>query len=155
VRRCSGAGAPILVAGPEFGIGSSRETAVWALRGAGVRAVLAPSFGEIFRSNCVRNGVLSAIVSSADRELLQTHLVANPGLELLIDLGAGVALTDDGAISVEIGIDGFARRCLIEGLDEFGLLADAQPGIEEVLSRTSSWVPNTLAAFADRVGDGR
>jgi 3-isopropylmalate/(R)-2-methylmalate dehydratase small subunit len=145
------AGAPILVAGPEFGIGSSRETAVWALRGGGIVAVLAPSFGEIFRTNCVRNGVLTGIVSTADRERLQAHLMANRGLEMLIDVRAEVARTVDGEVAIEIALDGFARRCLVEGLDEFALLAQARPGIEEVLNRTSKWVPNTQSAFADRL----
>jgi 3-isopropylmalate/(R)-2-methylmalate dehydratase small subunit len=149
------AGAPILVAGPEYGIGSSRETAVWALRGAGVAAVLAPSFGEIFRSNCVRNGVLTGIVSAADRERLQAHLVANRGLEMVIDVRAETATTADGAISIDIGVDGFARRCLVEGLDEFALLAQAKPSVEQVLSRTSTWAPNTLSAFADRLVSAR
>jgi 3-isopropylmalate/(R)-2-methylmalate dehydratase small subunit len=149
------AGAPILLAGPEFGIGSSRETAVWALRGAGIAAVLAPSFGEIFRANCVRNGVLTALVSASDRERLQSHLIANRGLEMLIDLRAEVARTADDALSVEIGIDGFARRCLVEGLDELELLAQARPSVEQVLSRTRAWAPNTLVAFADRVATER
>ena len=149
------AGAPILLAGPEFGIGSSRETAVWALRGAGVRAVLAPSFGEIFRSNCVRNGVLTAIVQRADRDRLQAHLAANRGLEVAIDLRAETARTLDGAIAIGIVLDGFARRCLVEGLDEFAVLAQAQQRTEAVLARTAEWAPHTLSAFADRLGSGR
>jgi 3-isopropylmalate/(R)-2-methylmalate dehydratase small subunit len=144
------AGAPILVAGPEFGIGSSRETAVWALRGAGVLAVLAPSFGEIFRANCVRNGLLAGIVSNADRERLNSHLVENPGLQLEIDVREESATTADGVVSIGFQLDDFARRCLVDGLDEFELLTQARNGIEEVLMRTADWVPNTTLAFADR-----
>jgi 3-isopropylmalate/(R)-2-methylmalate dehydratase small subunit len=150
------AGAPILVAGPDFGIGSSRETAVWALRGAGIRAVLAPGFGDIFRSNCVRNQLLAAVITQADRDRLQAHLSAHRGLGMRIDLGAGTASTRDGEVSIPIGLDGFARRCLVDGLDEFALLAAAAAGTESVLARSAAWAADTLAIFPDRVkGDPR
>lgn len=147
-------GAPILVAGPDFGIGSSRETAVWALRGGGVRAVLAPSFGDIFRSNCVRNQVALAVVTPADRELLTDYLAANPGAELRIDLLAAVANSADGELKVPIRIDGFARRYLVEGLDEYAILAAAAPGIEAALEKTRPWAAQTVALFPDRVQGG-
>jgi 3-isopropylmalate/(R)-2-methylmalate dehydratase small subunit len=111
-------GAPILVADADFGIGSSRETAVWALAGAGFRAVLAPSFGDIFRSNCVRNGVLTAIIAPDARLRVHEYLLANPGAELSIDLDASVVEPPREPIQ----IDGFARRVLVEGIDEFELL---------------------------------
>jgi 3-isopropylmalate/(R)-2-methylmalate dehydratase small subunit len=144
------AGAPILVTGPEFGIGSSRETAVWALRGAGVVAVLAPSFGEIFRANCVRNGLLTGVIDKESHTLLNDYLVAHPGAEMKLDVCAEVASTSDDAVSVAFELDGFARRCLVEGLDEFDLLAQARERTEEVLMRSAEWVPNTVSAFVDR-----
>lgn len=140
--------AEILVAGPQFGIGSSRETAVWALVGAGFRAVLAPSFGEIFRSNCVRNGVLTAVVDQNWIDELQTWLRERPGDALSIDLHTDRVSTADGTIHAPIAVDGFARRCLIDGLDEFQLLADYRSSIERTLAAVSGWLPNTFAVEA-------
>jgi 3-isopropylmalate/(R)-2-methylmalate dehydratase small subunit len=111
-------GAPILVAGDDFGIGSSRETAVWALAGAGFRAILAPSFGDIFRSNCVRNGVLTAVIDPAARLRIHEYLLARPGAELSIDLDDLVV----EPLGEPVTVDGFARRVLVEGIDEFELL---------------------------------
>jgi 3-isopropylmalate/(R)-2-methylmalate dehydratase small subunit len=113
-------GASILVADADFGIGSSRETAVWALAGAGFRAVLAPSFGDIFRSNCVRNGVLTAVIAPEARQRVHDYLRASPGAELSIDLTA--ALVEP--LREPIQIDGFARRVLADGIDELELLLE-------------------------------
>jgi 3-isopropylmalate/(R)-2-methylmalate dehydratase small subunit len=136
-------GARILVADADFGIGSSRETAVWALAGAGFRAVLAPSFGDIFRANCVRNGVLAAVVDPAARERLHAYLAARPGAELTVDIVAGTVAPADGTFAERLGIDGFARHCLISGVDEFGLLAGCQQAIDEVLATAGPVPPNT------------
>jgi 3-isopropylmalate/(R)-2-methylmalate dehydratase small subunit len=111
-------GAPILVADHDFGIGSSRETAVWALAGAGFRAILAPSFGDIFRSNCVRNGVLTAVIAPDARRRVHEYLLDNPGAELSVDLSTSVVEPPHEPLQ----IDGFARRVLVEGIDEFELL---------------------------------
>lgn len=135
--------ASILVAGADFGIGSSRETAVWALRGAGFRAVLAPSFGDIFRSNCVRNGVLTAVLDHPGRERLQGYLVANHGVELVVNVPDSTVRSDDGSVTEPIRVDEFARRCLVEGLDEFALLRDLQPRIDQMLAGSGDWVPDT------------
>jgi 3-isopropylmalate/(R)-2-methylmalate dehydratase small subunit len=135
------AGAPILVADADFGIGSSRETAVWALKGAGFRAVLAPSFGDIFRSNCVRNGVLTAVIDPAARERLHAYLLGHPGAELVVDVVAGTV--SGGSLTEELRIDGFARHCLVAGVDEFGLLAGHQERIDEVLAGAGPWAPDT------------
>ena len=158
-------GAPILVADADFGIGSSRETAVWALRGAGFRAILAPSFGDIFRSNCVRNGVLTAVITETVRERLHAYLEAAPGAELTVDLIActvtatGGAATDgaadgadadaDGSFSEPVRIDGFARRCLVDGIDEFDLLAGYQQRTDQVLNATGPWIPDTRRLAQD------
>jgi 3-isopropylmalate/(R)-2-methylmalate dehydratase small subunit len=147
-------GAPILVADADFGIGSSRETAVWALRGAGFRAILAPSFGDIFRSNCVRNGVLTAVITGTVRERLHGYLEAAPGAELTVDLiactvtAAGGAVTNgavdaDASFCEPVRIDGFARRCLVDGIDEFDLLTSYQQRTDQVLDATGPWVPDT------------
>jgi 3-isopropylmalate/(R)-2-methylmalate dehydratase small subunit len=142
------AGAPILVADADFGIGSSRETAVWALAGAGFRAVLAPSFGDIFRANCVRNGVLAAVIDPAARERLHTYLADHPGAELIADIVAGTVAPADGSFTELLGIDGFARHCLVSGVDEFGLLASYQQAIDEVLAAAGPVPPSTQSVTA-------
>jgi 3-isopropylmalate/(R)-2-methylmalate dehydratase small subunit len=145
------AGARILVADADFGIGSSRETAVWALKGAGFQAVLAPGFGDIFRSNCVRNGVLAAVIDPAARERLHRYLTARPGAELVVDVVAGTVAgsgavaggADSGAITEALRIDGFARHCLVSGIDEFGLLAGYQDSIDQALATAGPLPPGT------------
>jgi 3-isopropylmalate/(R)-2-methylmalate dehydratase small subunit len=150
------AGAPILVTGPDFGIGSSRETAVWALRGAGIRAVLAPSFGDIFRSNCIRNQILAGTITRPDRDRLHAHLEAHRGLTLRIDLVGSTVTTGDGALSAPVAVDGFARRCLVAGLDEFRILAAAAAGTRASLGRQAAWAPDTVQIFPESVtGDSR
>jgi len=135
--------AQILVADADFGIGSSRETAVWALAGAGFRAVLAPSFGDIFRSNCVRNGVLAAVIEPAARERVHGYLTAHPGAELIADIVAGTVTPADGAFTETLGIDGFARHCLVSGVDEFGLLASYRDRIDQVLATAGPLPPRS------------
>jgi 3-isopropylmalate/(R)-2-methylmalate dehydratase small subunit len=137
------ADARILVADADFGIGSSRETAVWALAGAGFRAVLAPSFGDIFRANCVRNGVLAAVIDPAARERVHAYLTAHPGAELIADIVAGTVTPAGGAFTETLGIDGFARHCLVSGVDEFGLLASYQERTDQVLAAAGPPPPRT------------
>jgi len=148
LNRPEHAGATILVAGPQFGIGSSRETAVWALKGAGFQAVLAPSFGEIFRTNCVRNGVLTAVVDQPGVDRLQAWLIDHPGGELHIDLLTNTVAGLDGAVREPITVNGFARRCLVEGLDEFALLASYRDRIDHRLASTGAWAPDTSRSAA-------
>jgi 3-isopropylmalate/(R)-2-methylmalate dehydratase small subunit len=133
LNRPAYAAASILVAGPDFGIGSSRETAVWALTGAGYRAVIAPSFGDIFRSNCTRNRLLAATLDAESCHALQAALVARVGARLHIDLERRTATLPDGP-AYPLGIADFARECLIRGIDEFGLLAARQEQIDRVLA---------------------
>ena len=142
------ADARILVADADFGIGSSRETAVWALAGAGFRAVLAPSFGDIFRANCVRNRVLAAVIEPAARERVHAYLTAHPGAELIADIVAGTVAAADGAFTEAVGIDGFARHCLVTGVDEFGLLASYQEHIDRVLATAGPLPPGTHGVTA-------
>lgn len=107
--------APILVAGPGFGTGSSREQAVWALRDLGIRAVIAPSFGEIFFGNCFANGVLPVRMGGADYAALLAD--AEAGLDLTVDLEACEVRRRDGP---RIGFDvpGWRREALLAGWDE-------------------------------------
>lgn len=111
------AGARILVAGRNFGCGSSREHAVWALVDGGFRAVIAPSFGDIFFSNALKNGLLPVRLAEELVDGLLATLQAEPGARLRIDLAAQSVTAPDGS-RASFEIDPFARHCLLQGLDE-------------------------------------
>jgi 3-isopropylmalate/(R)-2-methylmalate dehydratase small subunit len=121
-------GAGILVAAENFGCGSSREAAVWALAGSGLRAWIAPSFGDIFLENSFKNGVL-AIVLPADRvEALRAQLAANPGAEVAIDLPGQEVRFPDGRVE-PFEVDAFRKECLLRGLDEIDLTLQHEQAI--------------------------
>ena len=110
-------GCEILIAGRNFGCGSSREHAPWALLDYGFRAVLCSEIADIFRSNALRNGLLAVVLSEAEHKYLLKH----PGIELAIDIAAGtIELPDGGRFRFEI--DDFARHCLLQGVDQLGFL---------------------------------
>jgi 3-isopropylmalate/(R)-2-methylmalate dehydratase small subunit len=114
------AGATILLAGPDFGIGSSREHAVWALTDYGFRAVIAPRFGDIFRTNATKAGLLPVILPEATVSALQDAVEADPATEITVDLdGRHVLAESVGAAPFEI--DDYTRWRLLEGLDDIGL----------------------------------
>lgn len=152
LARPAYAGASILVAGPDFGVGSSRESAVWALTGAGFRAVIAPGFGDIFRSNCARNRLLAATLDADACAALRAQLAARPGTRLSIDVPAGRV---SGAERVfEVGVGEFARACLVDGVDEFDLLARHRARIDEVLTRRKHLLhPTTQVAGPEPSGE--
>lgn len=108
--------ASILVAGPNFGCGSSREHAVWALHDGGFRAVIAPSFGDIFQSNAMKNGLLPVPLPQATVQALLAALQAAPGLRVRVDLQTQQVAWPQGSAAFDI--DPFARLCLLQGLDE-------------------------------------
>ena len=114
------AGHQILLAGDNFGCGSSREHAPWALTGFGFRAVISTSFADIFRSNALKNGLLPIIVDEPTHQRLLAMVGENPGVELAIDL-ATQALTFPGG-SVTFPIDSFNKTCLLNGVDELGYI---------------------------------
>ena len=117
-------GAQILVAGPNFGCGSSREHAVWALSEYGFRCVIAPSFADIFYSNCFKNGLLPVVLAKETVDELISAADAE-GFELTVDLPAQTVTLPDGR-SFEFDIDANRKRMLVEGLDDIGLtLAEA------------------------------
>ncbi len=107
--------AGILVAGPNFGCGSSREQAPWAILDLGIRCIIAPSFGEIFRGNCYRNGMLPVTVGEADHAALLSD--ANAGASLHVDLSARTITRPDGS-TIAIAIDDGKRDALLNGWDE-------------------------------------
>src|ERR1700694_67484 len=112
--------ASILVAGKNFGCGSSREHAVWALADFGFRVVIAPSFADIFANNCVKNGVLTVVLTEKEVEEIVRRATELPNYQLAIDLG-DCKVHDDHGFSATFQIDDFTRHCLLEGLDDIGL----------------------------------
>ncbi len=114
------AGASVLIAGKNFGCGSSREHAPWALADYGFRAIIAPYFADIFASNCAKNGiVLAALEESLIAKLLQ-RAKDQPGYRLTVDL-EHCEVRDEGGFRAPFSMDAFRRRCLLEGLDDIGL----------------------------------
>jgi 3-isopropylmalate/(R)-2-methylmalate dehydratase small subunit len=139
-------GAQILVAGPDFGTGSSREHAVWALRDFGFKVVLAPRFGDIFRGNSGKQGLLTGVVAEADIEKLWAAIEAQPGVELTVDLEAREVRAGDLTVAFEI--DDYTRWRLMEGLDDIGLTLRNETKITEFESRREAWRPKTLPVRA-------
>lgn len=112
-------GAVILVAGANYGCGSSREAAVWGHREFGIRAIVAPSFAAIFQDNCFNNGMLPATLPEATVESLMVRLAARPGAEMTVDLAAQMIAGPDGDAHA-FTVDGARRTALLEGLDDIG-----------------------------------
>ena len=139
-------GARVLVAGSDFGTGSSREHAVWALRDYGFDVVLSPRFGDIFRGNSGKQGLLAGEISEADAETLWTILEADPGIEVNVDLVAKTARVGDLTVSFEI--DDYTRWRLLEGLDDIGLTLREEARITEFESTREPWLPRTLPALS-------
>jgi 3-isopropylmalate/(R)-2-methylmalate dehydratase small subunit len=114
-------GASILLARRNFGCGSSREHAPWALADYGFRAIVAPSFADIFFSNCYKNGLLPIVLPEADVDRLFHDVAAFPGFRLVINLPAQQVRYVDGSKAMPFDIDPFRKYCLVNGLDEIGL----------------------------------
>ena len=125
LNQAAATGCQVLVAGRNFGCGSSREHAPWALLDHGIRAVISTEIADIFRSNSLKNGLLPIVVDEASAN----WLLANPGIELLIDLENNRIVLPDGR-AVPFHIERFARYCLLNGVDELGYLRSQQPAIE-------------------------
>jgi 3-isopropylmalate/(R)-2-methylmalate dehydratase small subunit len=134
----------VLVAGPDFGTGSSREHAVWALRDFGFQAVISSRFGDIFRGNSGKQGLLAAQVSESDVEKIWALLEATPGEEVAVDLVARNVRVAD--LTVPFEIDDYTRWRLLEGLDDIGLTLRDEAQITEFEARRERWRPLTLPA---------
>jgi 3-isopropylmalate/(R)-2-methylmalate dehydratase small subunit len=115
------AGAPILLAGDNFGCGSSREHAPWALASFGFRAIISTSFADIFRGNCLKNRLLPVIVDAATHAALMERALADPATEVGIDL-ASRTLALPGGATVTFPIDSFSKQCLLAGVDQLGYI---------------------------------
>jgi 3-isopropylmalate/(R)-2-methylmalate dehydratase small subunit len=122
------AGRKILLVGDNFGAGSSREHAPWALTAWGIRAILSTSFADIFRSNSLKNGVLPIVIDAATHERLFKILESDPDAQLTVDLAEQGILLPDGS-TLEFDIDPFAKRMILAGTDELGYLLAKDPEI--------------------------
>ncbi|MGY6497185.1 MAG: 3-isopropylmalate dehydratase small subunit [Microcella sp.] len=134
----------ILIAGADFGTGSSREHAVWALRDFGFRAVISPKFADIFRGNAGKQGLLTGVVDEATVERLWAELESQPGMEATVDLVARTVTV--GNITVDFEIDDYTRWRLLEGLDDIGLTLRDEQAITDFEGRREAWRPTTLPA---------
>jgi 3-isopropylmalate/(R)-2-methylmalate dehydratase small subunit len=132
----------VLITGADFGTGSSREHAVWALRDFGFNAVLSPRFGDIFRGNSGKQGLLAGQITEEDAQKIWALIEETPGIEIAVDLVARNATI--GNLTVPFEIDDYTRWRLLEGLDDIGLTLREETHITEFESRRASWRPKTL-----------
>jgi 3-isopropylmalate/(R)-2-methylmalate dehydratase small subunit len=140
-------GASILLTRKNFGCGSSREHAPWALQQYGFRAVIAPSFADIFFNNCFKNGVLPIVLSETQVDHLFNEVKAFPGYRLVIDLERQIVSTANGSTTYPFEVDAFRKYCLLNGLDDIGLTlrqADKIRAFEERHLATQPWLANTI-----------
>ncbi len=132
--------AEILVAGENFGCGSSREHAPWALQGWGFRAIISSSFADIFRNNALKNGLLPVVVDTATQQQLLSLAAADPAARVTIDLPAQSLSLPDGG-SVHFPIDEFSKQCLLRGLDQLGYLLQQEGAIAAFEQERASPAP--------------
>ena len=143
------AGASILLARKNFGCGSSREHAPWALQDYGFRAVIAPSFADIFFNNCFKNGLLPVRLTESEVDRLFHEVAAFPGFELVIDLPRQVVTTPSGAFAFGFEVDAFRKDCLLNGWDDIGLVLRHADRIREYEARRLAeqpWLGRALKA---------
>lgn len=134
----------VLVAGPDFGTGSSREHAVWALKDYGFKAVLSSRFADIFRGNSGKQGLVAAQVAQNDIELIWKELESHPGTEVTVDLESKTVTC--GSLVAPFEIDDYTRWRLLEGLDDIGLTLRHEADITAYEATRPSWKPKTLPA---------
>lgn len=135
-------GAQILVAGPDFGTGSSREHAVWALRDYGFKVILSSRYGDIFRGNAGKQGLLAAQVDEADIQSIWQALEAKPGMQIEVSLIDQTITVDDQVFTFQI--DEYTRWRLLEGLDDIALTLRNEAAITEFEKSRPAWMPETL-----------
>jgi 3-isopropylmalate/(R)-2-methylmalate dehydratase small subunit len=141
LNRPEADGATILITGPNFGCGSSREHAVWALEDHGFRAILAPSFADIFRTNCTKVGLLPVTLAAETIRALMDAVTAEPDLEITVDLERREVRA--GEIRAAFEIDDFTRWRLLEGLDDIGLTLRHEDAISAYEATRPGWLPTT------------
>ena len=143
LNRPEHAGAVVLVAGTNFGTGSSREHAVWALQDFGFRAVISPRFGDIFRTNCTKAGMVPAQLDPGPAAALLAAVQADPSLEVTVDVEARVVRAPAAGIDATFPLDDFTRWRLMEGLDDIGLSLRHEADIAAHEARREAWLPST------------
>ena len=135
LNQAAADGCEVLVGGNNFGCGSSREHAPWALLDYGIRAVISTKIADIFRNNSLKNGLIPIIVDASTHDFL----LANPGVEVEIDVANSTLTLPDGTV-VEFPIDAFARYCLVEGIDQLGYLQQQMDDIQ-TFEEQRPWTP--------------
>jgi 3-isopropylmalate/(R)-2-methylmalate dehydratase small subunit len=138
------AGAEVLIAGPDFGTGSSREHAVWALRDYGFKAVFSSKFADIFRGNAGKQGLVAGEITDEDTEKLWQAIEAQPGVGATVDLVNRTVSV--GSLTVNFAIDEYTRWRLLEGLDDIGLTLRDEQAITDFEQQREAWRPKTLPA---------
>ncbi|MFT4795853.1 MAG: 3-isopropylmalate/(R)-2-methylmalate dehydratase small subunit [Aquiluna sp.] len=137
-------GAEVLVAGSDFGTGSSREHAVWALRDYGFKAVFSSKFADIFLGNSGKQGLIAGVITDADTETLWGHIEANPAAKITVDLPSQEIRVNEVVIRFEI--DEYTKWRLTEGLDDIGITLQSEDAIAAYEAKRESWKPKTLPA---------
>jgi len=142
LNRPEHAGATVLVAGPNFGTGSSREHAVWALMDYGFRAVVSSRFGDIFRNNCTKAGLVPAQIDAGPAEALLRAVQADPSLEVTVDVERLTVSAPAAGIEAPFVLDDFTRFRLLEGLDDIGLTLRHAGAIDSYEQGRPAWLPS-------------
>jgi 3-isopropylmalate/(R)-2-methylmalate dehydratase small subunit len=141
LNRPEYSGAQILVAGPNFGVGSSREHAVWALTDSGFRAVVSARFGDIFRSNATKTGLVPVTVSPEFGEALMRAVEKDPTIIVTVDIAERTISAPDAGLQEAFPLDDFTRYRLMEGLDDIGLTLRHADKIASYEQRRPAWMP--------------
>jgi 3-isopropylmalate/(R)-2-methylmalate dehydratase small subunit len=135
------AGACILIGGPNFGTGSSREHAVWAIMDYGFQAVISPRFADIFRNNCTKNGLVPVQVSTEVGEQLLAAVEADPTLELVVDVDRRTLSAPAIGLEVDFPLDDSTRERFLEGLDDIGITLRTEGAITSFEAHRPAWLP--------------
>ena len=135
------AGARILIGGPNFGTGSSREHAVWAIMDYGFQAVISPRFADIFRNNCTKNGLVPVQVSTEVGEQLLAAVEADPTLELVVDVDRRTLSAPAIGLEVDFPLDDSTRERFLEGLDDIGITLRTEGAITSFEAHRPAWLP--------------
>ena len=139
------AGANILIGGPNFGVGSSREHAVWAIQQGGFEAVISPRFGDIFRNNSTKNGLVPVVVSPELGRRLLDAVDSNPDLEITVDVERRLIEVPELGIAESFPLDDATQERFLQGLDDIGLSLRHVDAIDSFESRRPSWMPSSAA----------
>jgi 3-isopropylmalate/(R)-2-methylmalate dehydratase small subunit len=146
LNRPEHAGATILVAGPNFGTGSSREHAVWALQDYGFRAVVSPRFADIFRNNCTKGGLVPAEVDPGAGQALLDAVSADPALEITVDVERRTVSAPAAGIEAPFVLDDFTRDRLVAGMDDIDMTMRHADAITAYEARRPTWLPRAASA---------